>query len=152
MADVPVLKRLLLVSILVGLALSVYAALETELLSLQGTCYVNAFFQCGAVAESAYSHIGPIPVWTIGVGGFVVLLGLGILYFRQDEPRWLFWIWTLAAIGLASSVVLLLVEVLLIQAICPVCLASYAADLAVLLVAWRLRKERATAPSSGAAA
>ncbi len=152
MAEVRVLKRLLFVLILVGLALSVYAALETMVLSLQGTCYVNAFFQCGAVAQSVYSSIGPIPVWSIGVGGFVVLLALSVLYLRQDEPRWLMWIWIFSAIGLAASVVLLLVEILLIQAICPVCLASYVADLGVLLVAQRLRKEGLTAPASTAPA
>lgn len=152
MADAPVLKRLLLVSILAGLALSVYAGLETMIAGLQGTCNVNSYFQCGAVAQSPYSYIGPIPVWTFGVGGFIILLALGILYLQRDDARWLFWIWVFAALGLAASVVLLAVEIVLIHAICPVCLASYLADLAVLAVAWRLRGEEAPASAPKAAA
>ncbi len=149
MAGVPVLKRLLLVCILAGLALSIYAGVETMVPSLQGTCNVSSTINCGKVAQSPYSYIGPIPVWSIGVGGFVVLLALGILYLRSGGSRWLFWIWVFSGIGLASSVVLLGVEVFLINAICPVCLASYLADLAVFLLAWRLRRE---APTSGSVA
>ncbi len=146
MADVPMLKRLLLVCVLAGLVLSVYAALETMFPGLQGTCTVNSYVQCGAVARSPYSFIGPIPVWSLGVGGFVVLLGLTVLYTRGGEARWLFWIWLFAALGVLASVVLLAVEVLLINAICPVCVASYLADGAVLAVAWKLRRE--TSPES----
>ncbi len=146
MADIPVLKRLLLVCVLAGLILSVYAALETLFPGLQGACTVNSYVQCGAVARSPYSFIGPIPVWSLGVGGFVVLLVLSLLYVRTDEARWLFWIWLFGALGAFASVVLLLVEVLLINAICPVCIASYFADGAVLAVAWKLRRETAEQP------
>ena len=139
MADPSVLKRLLVVCILAGLALSVYAALETMIPSLQGSCTVNSYVTCGKVAQSPYSYIGPIPVWTLGVGGFLLLLALTVLYLRTGEARWLGWLWGLAGLGLASSVVLLLVEVALINAICPVCVASYVAELAVFLVVSRLR-------------
>ncbi len=152
MADIPVLKRLLLVCVLAGLVLSVYAALETMFPGLQGTCTVNSYVQCAAVAQSTYSFIGPIPVWSLGVGGFVVLLLLSVQYMRADEVRWLFWIWLFAVIGVLASVVLLAVEVVLIHAICPVCIASYVADGAVLAVAWKLRRETSAEPRPSPAA
>lgn len=151
MADAVVLKRLLVVCVLAGLALSVYAAVETMVPSLQGSCYVSAWVQCGAVAQSTYSSIGPIPVWSLGVGGFVILLGLAILHHRSGGTRWLGWMWVFAILGLAASVVLLAVEVFLIHAICPVCVASYAAEFAVFLVVWGLRRAIPSAPEASAA-
>ncbi|HYM39760.1 MAG TPA: vitamin K epoxide reductase family protein [Thermoplasmata archaeon] len=138
MVEVPVLRRLLVVCILAGLALSGYAALETMVPGLQGSCTVNAFISCEAVAQSAYSHIGPLPVWSLGFGGFVLLFALDVLYMRRADPAFLRWIWILTGLGLAASVILLGVELVLIGALCLVCLGAYLADLAAFAVAWRL--------------
>lgn len=140
MVEVPVLKRLLVVCILAGLALSGYAALETLVPGLQGSCTVNAFISCEAVAQSVYSRIGPVPVWSLGFGGFVLLLVLDALYMRRAAAALLRWVWILAGLGLVASVVLLAVELVLIGALCLVCLGAYLADLAVFAVAWRLMR------------
>jgi uncharacterized membrane protein len=137
-AEVPVLNRLLVLCVLVGLALSGFAALETMLPGLQTSCTVNSIISCEAVANSPYSHIGPIPVWSLGFGGFVLLLILVVLYMRDLERRWLRWIWLVGGLGLAASVVLLVVELVLIGALCLVCLGGYVADLGVFAVAWQL--------------
>ncbi len=141
MADVSVLRRLLVVCLLAGLALSVYAALETLDPALQGTCTVNSYISCGKVAQSPYSFIGPLPVWSLGVGGFVVLLALTVLHVRSGEARWLSWLWIFAVLGLVATVALFAVEVFLINALCPVCISSYVAEWAVLGVVWRLSRE-----------
>ncbi len=152
MTELRALDRLLLVCIFAGLALSVFAGLETAIPGLQGVCTVNSWVSCGAVASSPYSWIGPIPVWSVGLGGFVVLLGLSILYLQTREERWLWALWVVAGIGFAASIVLAGVEVFLIHAVCPVCLASYVADFGVFAVAWRMRRETLsdTATEAGA--
>lgn len=141
MTDLGRLDRLLLVCVVAGLALSTFAALETTFPALQGVCSVNSWLTCGEVAASAYSWIGPIPVWSLGLGGFVVLLALSVLFLRTREERWLWGLWVVAGIGFAASIVLAGVEVFLIHAVCPVCLASYVADFGAFAVAWRMRRE-----------
>lgn len=143
--------RLLLVCIFAGLALSAFAALEASIPPLQGACTVNAVISCQAVNESVYSRIGPIPIWALGLGGFILLLALAILFLRTRQGRWLSAIWIVAGFGLIVSVALVIVEVALIHAVCPVCLASYVADLAVFMVAWRMRR-KGIAGSAGEAA
>ena len=139
MIKTSVADRLLLLCIMAGLALSVYSALETFLPGLEDACSPNSTISCRIVNESPYSHIGPLPVWTFGVGGFVFLLALDVLFLRTREARWLTYLFMLAGVGLVISVVLTLVEIFLIGAICPVCVASYVADRGVFLVAWRIR-------------
>jgi len=139
MIKTSVADRLLLLCIMAGLALSVYSALETLLPGLQDACSVNDVISCRVVNESPYSHLGPLPVWTFGVGGFVLLLALDVLFLWTRESRWLTDLFMLAGLGLIISVILTLVEIFLIAAICPVCVASYVADLGVFLVAWRTR-------------
>lgn len=141
MAEPAVLKRLLLVCIVAGLALSVYAALEASIPALQGSCTLNPFLSCQAVNQSVYSNIGPVPVWALGLGGFILLFGLGIVFFRTSEVRWLRALWIVAGVGLAASVVLAAVELFLINALCLICLGAYVADLLVFLVAWRLLRQ-----------
>ena len=127
--------------ILAGLVLSGYAAAETLMPGLQGSCTVNLFISCEAVANSTYSHIGPIPVWSLGFGGFVLLLALDVLYMRELDRRWLRWVWIFAGLGFAASVVLLAIELVLINALCLVCLGAYLADLGVFVVAWQVLRK-----------
>jgi len=122
-----------------GLALSVYSALDTFLPALQNACSISDRISCRVVNDSPYSHIGPLPVWSLGGGGFIFLLTIDVLFLRTREPRWLNYIFVLAGVGLIISVILTLVEIFLIGAICPVCVTSYVADLGVFLVAWRVR-------------
>jgi uncharacterized membrane protein len=126
------LHRLLLLSILIGLGFSLYAMVEVLYPAAQGTCSINPFFSCGKVDQSAYTHIGPVPDWLVGVGGFVLLLALDLPLLRSYEVRYLYGIAVLAAVGLAVAVGLGLVELTLIHAVCPICLGAYLSDAAVM--------------------
>ncbi len=145
MADAKVVHRLLLFLILVGLAFSLYATLETLDPALQATCSVNSYLSCQAVDSSGFTHTGPIPDWAIGVGGFLLLLLLDLALLRTFEVRWLNAVTVVAALGVVTAVYLGSIELFVIKAICPICLGAYLSGVAVLLVALWLRRIRASA-------
>ncbi|HKS59779.1 MAG TPA: vitamin K epoxide reductase family protein [Thermoplasmata archaeon] len=149
MVQAPALHRILLLVLVAGLAVSSYAAFEVLQPALQGVCTVNAFFSCSAVDRSGLTSIGPVPDWLIGVGGFAAMLLLDVLLVRSYSARLLQAITLLALAGLAVSGYLAYVELGLIHALCPVCVAAYAADagaLAVCLMLWRLRRTAGAEP------
>jgi uncharacterized membrane protein len=155
MADARVLHRLVLAFIVAGLALSLYAMAESLNPSLQRSCTVNVFLSCSAVQQSGLTSLGPVPDWAFGVGGFTLLLALDALLVRTYESRWLLAVLLVAGLGLGFVAVLGYVELVLIHALCPVCLGTYVADLGAFLGALallRLRRAEARLPGEAASA
>ncbi|MBP7741261.1 MAG: vitamin K epoxide reductase family protein [Candidatus Pacebacteria bacterium] len=96
---------------------------------------------CNIVAKSEYSHFLGLPLAMYGVGFFVVIFILAALlmvYPHRLLHRSLFW---LSAIGSAMSVVFLLVQFVLIKALCIYCIASAVITFLVFLVARDLQKQ-----------
>jgi uncharacterized membrane protein len=149
MADARVLHRLVFVFVVAGLALSLYATAESLDPALQSSCTVNAFLSCAAVQRSGLTSLGPIPDWSIGVGGFLILLILDVALLRTYDGRWLLAVLFFAGIGLVVAAVLAYIELALIHALCLVCLGTYIADLGVLLVAWKLWRMHRAEPDAG---
>ncbi len=145
MVQAQVLHRLLLVLILVGLIASIYAAFEVLNPALQGTCSINSTVSCAAVDASSYSNVGPIPDWSIGLGGFIVLLLLDIPLFRTFDPRFLYAIFGLSAAGVAFAAYFAYLELVFIHAICPVCTTAHLAGVGVFLVSLTLIRKRSSA-------
>jgi uncharacterized membrane protein len=144
MVNAASLHRLLLVAIVVGLAFSTYATYEVNDPAARNACSINNQFSCARVDSSNYTNIGPIPDYSIGLAGFVVLLALDIPLLATYESRYLFGVIGFAGIGAVVAVGLGAVEVFLIHAICPICLGAYISDAFVLLIAlwiWRLRNK-----------
>jgi uncharacterized membrane protein len=142
MVDAPVLHRLLLALIIMGLGFSIYTAVESSL-EAYGSCTVSVTVNCGTVAQSSYSHVDGIPVWTVGVGGFVLLLALCIMLMRTYEMRYLQLIVIFSIIGVAFAAYFIYTETQ-IGAVCPVCTGAHISGIAVLLVAlelWKMRKD-----------
>ena len=82
---------------------------------------------CGAVQASVYSRLYGVPVSALGFGAYVVLAGalVGVVTLR-DEGRYLALL-GLAAVAIAGmlfSLYLTYIELFVIRAICPWCLAS----------------------------
>jgi uncharacterized membrane protein len=163
--DAPVLHRLLLVTILAGLGLSLFSTAEYLDPALTSVCSPNPLWSCGGVLKSGDTGFppptGPIPDFAVGVAGFVLLLVLDLLLLRTYEKRWLLGILLLSVVGLLVAASLLATEAFLIHAYCPICVGSYIADLGVFLLAlvlWRTRRRaeaeiategRAPSPTSG---
>jgi uncharacterized membrane protein len=143
MVDAPVLHRLLLALIIMGLGFSIYTAAESTDAGLQSSCSPSPFVNCGTVAASSYSHVGPIPVWTVGVGGFLLLLALCIMLMRTYDVRYLKAIVVFAIIGVVFAVYFIYTETQ-IGALCPICTGAHISGFLVLLVSldlWKIHKD-----------
>jgi uncharacterized membrane protein len=136
--DARLLHRLLLLSILAGIAFSVYAAAEVLDPALQGSCSISAFFSCGAVDQSGHTTLGSIPDWSIGLGGFVLLLALDLPLLSTFDPRLLNAVLLFSGVGVAVSLYLGYVELDIIHALCPICLGAYLSNAVAFLLALTL--------------
>jgi uncharacterized membrane protein len=121
-----------------GLGLSSYLSWEWYASSSAPWCDLDAYFSCSAVRESAYSSLAGVPTAALGVGGFALLLTLSVLALRGfgalGPLRMEAWAAGVAAGGAVVGLALTSVEILLIQAVCILCLAAFALDLAILIV------------------
>lgn len=131
--DAQVLYRLMVVFIIAGLALSIYAATETAEPGLRGSCSVTAQISCKCVDESGHTTVGPIPDWSIGVAGFSILLLLYIPLMRTYDVTYLKGILLFSAIGIGFLAYFAYLEVFVIGCICPICAGTYASDLCVFV-------------------
>ncbi len=150
MTDARVLHRLLLFFILLGLAFSLYATLETMDAALRATCSVNSFLSCQAVDSSGHTLTGPFPDWLIGVGGFVLLLALDLPLLRTYKASWLKAVLVVSGLGILVSVYLGTIELTVIHALCPICLGAYLSAVATFLVSVVLFRSRRRDPADPA--
>lgn len=142
MAEAAVLHRLLLLCIVIGLAFSIWATLEVTFPSVQGTCSVNSVLSCKTVDSSGHNNVGPLPDWSLGVGGFLLYLALDIPLLRSYDVRLLQAILLLSVLAVAFSAYFVYLELFVIGAVCPVCTGAHAANLGVLGVSLALLRQR----------
>lgn len=135
------LHALLPVAILVGLALSVYAAYESAHPAAQASCSLNGFVSCSKVAQSAYTTTLGIPDYWAGIAGFLAMFLVDIPLLRTYKPVWLRALFGLSALGLIGSAYLAYVELEIIHALCLVCTGAYFANLVVFLAALALVRQ-----------
>jgi len=99
---------------------------------------------CEKVQNSDYAKVAGLPVAVLGLGGYLAILATT---FRESALARVAGLW-LAAIGVAFSAYLLVIQLAVIDAICQWCIASDVVMLFVLgAAALRLR-----APGLGPAA
>ncbi|MFI5415390.1 MAG: vitamin K epoxide reductase family protein [Candidatus Lutacidiplasmatales archaeon] len=135
----------LLLFVVAGLGLSVFATLETYIPALQNVCSVSPFFSCSAVDRSNHTTTLGVPDWAIGVAGFVVLLVLDIPLYLTWRRDLLQAVVVVSGLGLAASAYFAYVELAIIHAVCPVCFSTYVADAVVFLLSlWGFRSSRPT--------
>jgi len=92
---------------------------------------------CNTVAESSYSHMGPIPVAFLGLLGYAALLVVAAFWLRVGD-RWGDWpllaIWGMALGGVAYSAYLTYLEIFVIEAACIWCVTQAVLMVGILLV------------------
>jgi uncharacterized membrane protein len=140
----------LLLLVIAGLGLATFATLESSIPALQNSCSVSAFFSCHAVDTSGHTMIAWVPDWSIGLGGFLVLLALEIPLFRTWRRDLLTGVVAVSGLGLLVSVYLGYVELDVIHALCPICFSTYVVDGLVFLLSlwlfWTGRSKPGAAP------
>lgn len=91
---------------------------------------------CQTVANSPYSEIAGIPVAVLGMGAYLVILGL--IYIEQRGDFWLEYspliIFGISLVGVIYSIYLTYVEIAVIYAICPYCVLSAIAMLLIFIL------------------
>ncbi len=130
------LLLLVLILALFGVGDSAYLAAQWYNGSSASWCDVSPYLSCTRVGESSYAAAGGVPTAMAGVVGFLLLTALSSLALLgvpvSGRWRWEAWMVGLAGAGTAVGVGLTLVEVLVIQALCPLCLLGFLLDLAIL--------------------
>jgi uncharacterized membrane protein len=120
----------MIVSALVGLTDSAYLTYLS--FNPPTTCPIGEFsiFSCNEVIYSQYAHIYGISVAMLGLGWFVIALGLILITSRNVQVMRGVVAWSLlGAVGVAGSVY---TEIFLLGSICPLCTIAHIAGLAIL--------------------
>jgi uncharacterized membrane protein len=120
----------MIVSALVGLTDSAYLTYLS--FNPPTSCPIGEFgiFSCNEVIYSQYSHIFGISVAMLGLGWFVIALGLILITSRNVRLMHGVVAWSLlGAAGVAGS---LYTEIFLLGSICPLCTIAHIAGLAIL--------------------
>ena len=108
---------------IIGLLVSVYMTIY-KITSNDSMCIGSK--DCSVVNASRYSEISGIPVAVFGVGGYAAILAVLLLerkpgFLKRNGTMILF---GLSLTGFLFTVYLIFVEVALIKAFCPFCIAS----------------------------
>ena len=134
------LHWVILIALVAGLGLSIFAWQETVNPGLQTVCSVNPLFSCQAVDRSGHNTVFNVPDYLIGILGFAAMLAIDIPLLLTWRRSLLLGLLVLSLGGVAFSVYFLVVEIFQIGAICPVCLSTYVANgivLACAIALWR---------------
>jgi uncharacterized membrane protein len=132
------LHAILLLALVVGLGLAIFAYAESIQPSLQNECSVNSYFSCHKIDSSGLTTTLGIPDYAWGIGGFVLLLALDVPLYRTWRRDLLMAVVGVSAVGVGLSAYLAYVEIVLINGICPVCLSAYLANLVAFGAAFGL--------------
>ncbi|MCZ6669613.1 MAG: thioredoxin domain-containing protein [Acidobacteria bacterium] len=100
-------------------------------------CGTGPGLACHAVTASQYAQLLGIPVSIWGILFYLTLttLGLGALIFREDQRRpFLLWAFFLSCLAVLFDLYLGSIMVFRIQVICPLCVATYGVNIALLLI------------------
>lgn len=92
--------------------------------------------QCETVNSSIYSEIGGIPIALLGLGAYLLILGL--LYLESRGGPWVgispLAIFGLSLVGVLYSIFLTYIELAVLKAICFYCVVSAIAILGIFLL------------------
>lgn len=105
----------------------------------QSYCAISARVNCDTVAASRYSVLWGLPLAIWGLVAYVAMAALAGwgLRLRLPRPTWPFGIlfWT-AAVAVLFSARLYYVSHVVVESLCPVCVATYLVNVALFGVAW----------------
>jgi uncharacterized membrane protein len=119
-----------------GLAVAGYLTWY-ESIAQVGVCPINvAYITCSAALTSQYSRIGGVSVASLGLAWFLGALLLGILAAQNRSYLKLLLAWS--GLAVAGTVVLFLIEVFLLEEICPFCTSAHVLGLGIAAITSKL--------------
>jgi uncharacterized membrane protein len=128
------LYRLSVALVIVGLLVSIYMTIY-KITNDNRLCLGSG--DCATVNSSRYAEVNGIPVALLGVIGYGAILGVLFLerrrgFFQQNGTLLIF---GMALAGFLFTLWLIYVEIALISAICPFCVASQVAMTIIFIIA-----------------
>ena len=127
------LSQLAIALTVIGLLVAAYMTIYS-ITSNDNMCIGSK--DCSVVNASRYSKVYGIPVAVLGVAGYAAILGVLLLErrigFLQQNGTLVFF--GLALTGFLFTLYLIFVEVALIKAYCPFCIASQSAMILIFIL------------------
>ena len=127
------LRQITIALTIIGLLVSIYMTIY-KLTNNESMCIGSS--GCSEVNASRYSEINGIPVAVLGVVGYAAILALLFLEqrpgFIQVNGSMLFF--GISLIGFLFTLYLIYIEIALIKAYCPFCLASQAVMIVIFII------------------
>jgi uncharacterized membrane protein len=120
--------------VIVGLLVSIYMTIY-KVTANEGMCLGSG--DCSTVNASRYSEVNGIPVAVIGIIGYLAILAVHFFenrtpFFKQNGTLLIF---GMSLTGFVFTVWLVYVELALLKAICPFCVASQVAMTLIFAIA-----------------
>jgi uncharacterized membrane protein len=117
------LKQITIALSILGLLVSIYMTVY-KVSSNDNMCLGSG--DCSTVNSSRYSEVYGIPVAAIGVLGYAAILGILLLEDRNDflKKNGTMILFGITLMGFLFTLWLVYVEVTLLHALCPFCVAS----------------------------
>jgi uncharacterized membrane protein len=127
------LYRLLVALVVVGLLVSIYMTIY-KITNDNRMCLGSG--DCATVNNSRYAEVNNFPVAGLGVIGYSAILAVLLLerrggFFEQNGTLLIF---GMALAGFLFTLWLIYVEIALIKALCPFCVASQAAMTVIFII------------------
>lgn len=98
--------------------------------------FCGSYGGCETVNNSSYAEIAGIPIAILGIGTYLFIIGL--LYLEQRSRFWKEWspmlVFGITLFGVIYSAFLTYVEIAILRAICPYCVISALAMLALFVL------------------
>jgi uncharacterized membrane protein len=127
------LRQITIALTIIGLLVSIYMTIY-KFTNNESMCIGSS--GCSEVNASRYSEINGIPVALLGVVGYAAILGLLFIEqrpgFIQENGSLLFF--GISLIGFLFTLYLIYLEIALIKAYCPFCLASQAVMIVIFII------------------
>ena len=127
------LRQITIALTIIGLLVSIYMTIY-KFTNNESMCIGSS--GCSEVNASRYSEINGIPVALLGVVGYAAILALLFIEqrpgFIQENGSLLFF--GISLIGFLFTLYLIYLEIALIKAYCPFCLASQAVMIVLFII------------------
>ncbi len=110
-------------------------------------CASEGFVQCGSViGDPRYNNLFGAPWGAVGLVAFTGLFFLIICVRMDMNAKWsesyTQYIWYLGLAGIPFLLILIGIEVLVVQHICPFCTISHLCLIGILFAVWKLKDRR----------
>lgn len=126
----------------IGIGLALYLLYEYFSPPHQSLCYINSYINCEASTKGPLANTLGIPTALYGLTGYTIILISAL-------KKWRRLLFGMAAFGLLFCLRITYLEVFVINALCPVCLACQAIMIVLFILGHQLISKNSTISPKG---